>query len=164
MPSGRHMLGTASRFGDDLPRHQQPKLDADTGEPDPIATRFRTRRNIVVSAKFLPLHTTAVVDDGQGGVGRVGQQADAGRTRVERVGDDFGEDRFVERTGVGVPKVFEEMLKVDAVSPTCASYPARAGSSAAAPRLTTATLVARMAAAALVWPDVDDAQQSSHPT
>ena len=35
-------------------------------------------------------------------------------TGIERVGDHLGDDGFFERAGVGVAKVFEEMLEVDA--------------------------------------------------
>jgi len=39
---------------------------------------------------------------------------DARGTGVERVGDGFGEDPFLECAYVCVPKVFEQMLEVDA--------------------------------------------------
>ena len=32
---------------------------------------------------------------------------------IECVGNDFGEDRLLERAGIGVPQVFEEMLEID---------------------------------------------------
>lgn len=35
------------------------------------------------------------------------------RAGVERVGDDFSENGLLERTGVGITKVFEKMLQID---------------------------------------------------
>ena len=94
-------------------RAKQAKLDANAGEPYAFATLLCARRNVVVSSKLPPLHPTPIIDDGQRGVGGVGQQADTRRARVKGVGDDFSEDRFLERTRVGVPEVLEEMLEVD---------------------------------------------------
>lgn len=69
----------------------------------------------MIPGQFPALHATAVVvDNGDGRRRRIRQQANSGSAGVERVGDDLCENRFFERTAVGVPKVFEQMLEVDA--------------------------------------------------
>ena len=113
MPSRRHMRGAAPRLGDDLARDQKTKLDANSREPDPFATSLRACRNVVISRQFLPLHAAPVIDDRQRCVGRIGEAADACRARIESVGDHLDEDRLLERAGVSVPQVFEQMLEVD---------------------------------------------------
>ncbi len=114
MPPGRHMRDPAPRLRDDLLRDEQPKLDADTRETYTFSALLGARRNIVVTGKLSPLHASSIIDDGQRGIGGVGRQADTGRARVEPVGDDFRENRLLERTGICVAKVFEEMVEVDA--------------------------------------------------
>jgi hypothetical protein len=59
------------------------------------------------------LHPAPIVHDGQGCVGRVRDDLDAGGAGVECVGDDLGEDRFLERAAVGIAEVFEQMLQID---------------------------------------------------
>ena len=93
---------------------EQPELDADAGEPDPLAARLRARRDVVIARQLPALHPAPVVHDGQRRVGGLVEQADARRAGVERVGDDLGEDRLLERAGVRVPEVFEQVLEVDA--------------------------------------------------
>jgi hypothetical protein len=67
----------------------------------------------VIPRQLSPLHPATVVDDGQRCRGCIGQQLDARRTGVERIGDDLRENSLLERPGVGITKVFQEMLKVD---------------------------------------------------
>ena len=78
-----------------------------------LASGLAARCDVVISGQLPPLHPAPVVDDRQGPVGRVGAQADERRTRVERVGNDFGQDCFFERTGIGIAKVFKQMLEID---------------------------------------------------
>ena len=89
------------------------RLDADTGKPDSFTTRFGARGDVVVPRQLPSLHPTPVVHDGQRGLSRVGKEADARRTRVERVRHDLGEDRFLEPSGISVPQIFEKVLEVD---------------------------------------------------
>src|SRR5688572_9292301 len=103
------------------------------------STRYRRQRTLflrrgascsrrrVVSGKFPALHAAAIIDDGEGCVGGIGQQADTCRARVERVGAHFHENRFLDRTSVGVPKVFERCWRSTRVSPTRASYRGHVG-------------------------------------
>ena len=39
------------------------------------------------------------------------------RAAIERVGHDLGQDGLFERPGVGVPEIFEQVLKIDARFP-----------------------------------------------
>jgi hypothetical protein len=79
-----------------------------------LAALLGARRNIVIPRQLSPLHPATVIDDGQRRRAGIGQQPDARRAGVERIGDDLSENGLLERAGVGVTKVFEEMLKVDA--------------------------------------------------
>ena len=96
------------------PRDEQPELDSDAGKSNALPARLRARRNVVIPRQVPPLHPSPIVHDRQRGVGGVGLEADACRAGVERVGDNFGEDRLLERAGVGVAEIFEEVLEVDA--------------------------------------------------
>ncbi len=82
--------------------------------PIPSPARLGARRDVVVPRQLPSLHAAPVVHDRQRRVSRVGEKPDARRTGVERVRDDFGEDRLLERAGVRVPQIFEQMLEVDA--------------------------------------------------
>ena len=113
VPLSCNVRGAAPRFGHHLTRHEKPKLDADAGKSDALAAALRARCDVVVPGQLSPLHPASIVHDRQRRVSRVREEADANGTRVERIGNDLGEDRFLERAGVGVPKVFEEMLEVD---------------------------------------------------
>ena len=107
------MCRAAPRFGNDLARHEKAKLDPDAGESDAFAAPLRACRHIVVACQLSALHASAVVDDRQCRIDCVGQEANAGRTRVERIRDHFGEDRLFEGPGVGILQVFEEVLEID---------------------------------------------------
>ena len=97
-------------FGDHFARHEQAELDADTGEANPLPARFAARGDVVVA----PQHSAPIVDDGKRRVGRVRNQPQPRRPRVERVGNRFGQNGFFERAGVGITKVFEQVLEIDA--------------------------------------------------
>lgn len=117
MPSGRHVCGPTSGFRDHLARDEQSELDADSGKPDPFPALLGARRDVVISRQLSPLHPATVVDDGQRCRVCIGQKPDTRRAGVERVGDDLGENGLLERAGVCVAKVLEEMLKVDSRFP-----------------------------------------------
>ncbi len=114
VPPRRDVRRAAPRFGHDLARDEQPELDADAGEANPLAARLRARRHVVIPRQIPSLHPAPIVDDRERRVGGARLEADACRARVERVGDDLGEDRLFERAGVGVAEVFEQVLEVDA--------------------------------------------------
>jgi hypothetical protein len=59
------------------------------------------------------LHAAAVVHDGQGAPDRIRGEGDGRRLGVERVGDDFGEDGFLGRAGVGIAEVFQQVEEID---------------------------------------------------
>jgi hypothetical protein len=101
------------RFGDDFLRDQQSQLDPDAGKSDPFSTFLGARRHVVVARQFAPLHAAAIVNDGQRGVGGIGEQPDVRCTGIERVRDHFRENGFLERTCIGVAQIFEKMLQVD---------------------------------------------------
>ena len=113
MPPGGDVRRPSPGFGNHLAGDEQSELDPHTGESDSFAALFGARRDVVILRQRSPLHPAAVVYDGQCRRAGIGQQLDARRAGVECVGHDFGEDRLLERTGVGVAKVFEEMVKVD---------------------------------------------------
>ena len=94
-------------------RDQQPELDAHTGESDSLPPRFCARRHVVVPRQLLSLHAAPIVHDRQRRVGRIGQQLDARRTGVERIGDDFGENRLLGLAGICVPQVLKKVLEID---------------------------------------------------
>jgi hypothetical protein len=94
--------------------HQQAQLDPDAGEPDPLAARLAAGREVVVARELAPAHAGAVVDHDQRLLGRVGQHADARAARVERVRHDLGEDLLLDRVGIGVAQVLEQVVQVDA--------------------------------------------------
>jgi hypothetical protein len=101
MPSRRDRRGPPPGLGDHVGRDEESELDPDAREPDAFAASLAARGHVVVSGQLPPLHAAAIVDDRQGRFRGIGEQADAGRARVERVGHDFGEDRLLERAGVG---------------------------------------------------------------
>ena len=107
------MRRPAPRLGRDVLAHEEPELDAHAGESDPLAARLRARRDVVIPGQLASSHAGAIVDDGERPVCGRRAELDARRARVERVGDDLGQDRLLERTGIGVAKVLEEMQQVD---------------------------------------------------
>jgi len=92
----------ASRLGQDLGAHQQRDLDSDPGEPDAGAPDLRARRDVVIARELASPHAGAVVGDRDGWGARIGIDGDAPRARVERVGDDLGEDRLLGGAGIRV--------------------------------------------------------------
>ena len=113
VPPRRDVRCTPPGFRNHLAGDEQSELDPDAGEPDPFAALLGARRNVVIARQFPPLHPSAIVHDRQRRRAGVGQQMNARRTRVECVGHNLGEDGLLERTRVGIAKVFEEMVKVD---------------------------------------------------
>jgi hypothetical protein len=68
----------------------------------------------VIARQLAPSHARAVVDGSERRASGVGRKTDAARAGVERVSDDLREDGLLERAGVGVAQVFEEVDEVDA--------------------------------------------------
>ena len=67
----------------------------------------------MIAREVAALHPAPVVDDGEGAVGGAREELDARSARIERVGGDLGEDGLLERAGVCVAQVLEEVLEVD---------------------------------------------------
>jgi hypothetical protein len=67
----------------------------------------------VVSGELAPPHAMPVVDDGQRGRGGIDGQGDLRGTGVQRVRHDFGENRLLDRAGVRIPEVLQEMQQID---------------------------------------------------
>jgi hypothetical protein len=105
---------TASRLGDHLPARQEPQLDAHAREADPGSARLGAGREVVVASEIAAWHPGSIVGNGQRGARRISAEDDAPRPRVERIGDDLGEDRLLDAARVGVAQVFEKTLQVDA--------------------------------------------------
>jgi hypothetical protein len=68
----------------------------------------------MVAGQLAPAHPRAIVGDGERRQGGIGPELKRGRARIEGVGHDLGHDRLLERPGIGVPDVLEEMLQIDA--------------------------------------------------
>ena len=85
------------------------------GEQEHVIAFLREENRVLKAqlGQLSTLHAASVVHDGQRRVGGVAQETDARRAGVQGVGNDFSEDRFLERTSVGIPQIFEEMLEVD---------------------------------------------------
>ena len=90
----------------------RPSLIPTPAKPMP-SPRFSACSDVVIPGQLPALHAAAIVDDGHRRGCGIRQETDAGGSRVERVGDDFREDRFLEGTTVRVTKVFEQMLEID---------------------------------------------------
>ena len=114
VPAGRHVALAAPRLGQHLLAEQQPELDAHAGEADALAARLGAGGDVMVAGEVTPLHAGAVVHDREGGPRRVREDAHQARPRVEGVGDDLGEDGLLERAGIGVAQVFQQVVQVDA--------------------------------------------------
>ena len=113
-PAGRHVHGGASCLGENGLRDEQAELDPDPGEADALPARLGARRQVVVAREVAPAHPAPVVDEHHGARGRVREDAHVRRSRVERVRDDLGQDRLLDRVGISVAEVFEQVLQVDA--------------------------------------------------
>ena len=113
VPHGRHVGAPAPRLRRDFSRNEQPELDPDPGKPDPLAPRLRARRDVVIPGEIPALHPPPVVHNGERCGGGVRLQADACGPGIQCICGDLGEDRLLERPGVRVPQVFEQVLKVD---------------------------------------------------
>ena len=108
------MTAGPAGLGEHFARHQEAQLDTHAGEPDAFASTLRAGGNVVIASQLAALHPAPIVHDRERRRRGIHRDADVGRTGIERVGDDLGHDGFFERPGVGVAKVFEEMLEVDA--------------------------------------------------
>ena len=112
-PARGHVAVGAPRLGQHLLGDQQAQLDPHAREADALAAGLGAGGHVVVARQLAPRHAGAVVAHHQGPLGGLDQQADARGARVERVGDDLGEDRLLERAGIGVAQVLEQVLQVD---------------------------------------------------
>jgi hypothetical protein len=107
------VLAAAPGLGDDLAAHQERELDAHAREADALATRFRAGREVVVAGQLTPSHAEAVVYQREGARGRLGQDGDRARARIEGIRDDLGEDGLIRRAWIGVAQVLEETQQID---------------------------------------------------
>jgi hypothetical protein len=82
-------------------------------KPISLAARLCRRCDVVVPGKLAPPHPVAVIDDGQRGRGGIGGQGDLRGTGVQRVRHDLGENRLLDRAGVRIPEVLQEMQQID---------------------------------------------------
>src|SRR5438128_1772260 len=67
---------------------EQPELDPNAGEADPLASGLGARRDVVIAGEIAPLHPAAVVHDREPAGRRIGREPHGAGTRIERVGDD----------------------------------------------------------------------------
>src|SRR5439155_27359460 len=135
----RHVGLAPARLGQHLVADQEPELDPDAGEADALASRLGAGGDVVVTGQLAPPHSGAVADHREGGLGGVGPDHDVAGPRVERVGDDLGDDGLFEGAGIGVTQILEEMKQVDAGfahrRPATLRYSPDALASVSSPRL-----------------------------
>ena len=86
----------------------------DARKPDPLTARLGAGGHVVISGQLPALHPAAIVDHRERRLGCVDHQENPAGPGVQRVGEDFGQDRFFERPGIGIAKVFEQVLQIDA--------------------------------------------------
>ncbi len=67
----------------------------------------------MVARQLAAYHAAAIIDDRERGALGIGCQHNAARTRIERIGHDLGEDDLLERAGIRVPQILEQMLQID---------------------------------------------------
>jgi hypothetical protein len=103
-----------ARFGHHLFADQQPQLDADAGKADPFSARLGARRQVVIPDQVAPLHAGAVVHDGQRRLRGVGLHGDVRGAGIQGVRHNLGQDGLLDRAGIGVAKVFQEVKQIDA--------------------------------------------------
>jgi hypothetical protein len=103
-----------ARLRQHIPARQQGELDADPGESDALPPRLCARRKIVIAAQVPARHPLAVIGDRDGGAPGLRRDPDQARAGVERVRDDLRQYGLLQRPGVGVPQVFEEVQQVNA--------------------------------------------------
>jgi hypothetical protein len=68
----------------------------------------------VIAGKLAAPHPRAVVDERHRRHRRIGGDRDDVRSRVQRVGDDLGEDRLLRRPGIRITQVLDEVQQIDA--------------------------------------------------
>ena len=64
--------------------------------------------------QIAPAHAPAVIHDGQSTVDRVGVECNMPGSRVQGVGHDLHKYRFLDRSGICVSQVFQQMTQVNA--------------------------------------------------
>ena len=92
----------------------RPSLIPTPAKPIPSPRVLRAGGEVVIARQLAPAHAGAVVHHDERLLRRVGEDADVERARVERVGHDLGEDRLLDRVGIGVAQVLEQVLEIDA--------------------------------------------------
>src|SRR5439155_16995885 len=118
VPASGHVRLAAPRLGHDLAAEEKTQLDPHAGEPDTLPAGLAARGDVVVARQLAPLHSGPVVRDGEGRLRGLGPEPDAARSRIERVGDDLGEDGLLEGAGISVAQILEQMEKVN----TCLAH------------------------------------------
>jgi hypothetical protein len=112
-PTRRHVNLGSPALGVDPIADQQRQLDPHAGEPNPLAPRLGAGGDVVVAPHLRTFHPRAVVGDRERAARRVGCELDALRPRVERVGNDLGEDRLLHGPDVGIAEVLEQVQQID---------------------------------------------------
>ena len=113
-PGGGRVRLSAARLRQHLVRNQEPQLAPDPREADSLPPRLRARRDVVVARQVAPLHAGAVVDGRERRSRRVDHELYGSCARIEGVGDDLGQDRLFDRSGISVTQVLEQVEEVDA--------------------------------------------------
>ncbi len=107
MPPRRDVRAAAPGFREHLFAYQQPKFDAYTGKPNALPAHFGAGGDVVIPPHGLSLHTRSIIRDGERSLCGISRHHDSGGARVQRIGDDFGEDGFFKGRWIRIPQVFQ---------------------------------------------------------
>ncbi len=102
------------RLGQHLVTYQQAELDAHARKSDSLSGSLRAGGNVMVPCQLPTLHPAAVVHHRQRRLHGVCCDDDPARARVQRVGNDLGENRLFQRAWVRVTQVLQEVKQVNA--------------------------------------------------
>src|SRR6266508_4619761 len=107
-------MAPAPRLRQHLFRDEQSDLDSNSGEPDAFTAHLGGRGHIVVAGEVAAAHPSTIVHEGERALGGVRGDGQRCGTRVDRVGDDLGENGLLGGAWIGVAEVFEEVQEIDA--------------------------------------------------
>ena len=101
-------------LGHDLLAGQEAEFDADAREADTAPANLGARPEVVIPAQLPATHAAAVIHDVERGRAGVAGQTDFGRSGVQGVRHDLGQDGLLERARVRIAQVLEEVEQVNA--------------------------------------------------
>src|SRR6266566_1760629 len=111
-PRCRNARSAAPRFREYVVAREKAELNAHAGKPDRPTACLCTGRKVMIAAQLGPRHAAPVVPHDE----RVGSRFERNHRcpGVQGIRDDLADDRFLERGGIGVPQVLEQVKQIDA--------------------------------------------------